>query len=89
VSVVSIKVTPPRGGRVPLGALMNDRARWAAIVNALRGADKYLVTGGRGVVHEITVHDTDYPRRALEAPASAAHHRGPTVCGSTYTDVER
>lgn len=84
-----IEVQPPRSRPAHPANLMGDVLRWGAIVHALDGADKFLIRGSRGVINLLDIQHPDYPRRALEAPAWDAFHRGPTTCGSTYTDVER
>jgi len=85
---VTIKVPGDLPLPTPPG-LADAVARWNMLVWFLRSSDQFLVTGGRGVITGVTVRRPDYARREHERPASDPLHRGPTVPGSTYTDVER
>lgn len=69
--------------------LAADRPCWGKIIATLAGADLFSVTGGRGVINEVKVRRPDYALREHSLPASDPYHRGPTVPGSTYTDVPR
>lgn len=87
---VRISVQPPATDRprVPVN-LMNDRARWAALVGAIAGADKYLITGARGVVNDLFFLKPDEIAARAALGAGHPHHIGPTVPGPILTEVER